>query len=164
MNISKLVFKTLKFYIFLLSSFFCGYGFIYILTKINFIIPIQASIGIGILITGPYFIGPKLINIFKGIKAATLYYPITEEKLNIHRQTYLNNVEKEFFYIQQAIDMLEYDDEYTKWLKKKKNRLGKIRDKITSQNQLSSQDLVFMNRMFNAKFYMRNKVGFTKIR
>lgn len=156
---SPLVYLFMRIIIFAISSFFCGYGVLVCFSWANFIIPEQLRLVIGFFVVGLYFISNKVIKRYMGFKAYKMFYPLTDEKISKYRFLYLNNIDAEILYLQQAINLLEHDNNYCVWLSRKISRLQSIRNKLKNNNNLNKLDMDFMNKFFPANYYLKNKSG-----
>ncbi|MCM3130622.1 MULTISPECIES: hypothetical protein [unclassified Paenibacillus] len=104
-----------------------------------------------------FYIIPQIINNLMAIKKIRKYYPITNDVISEHREFFMENIDQEITFLQQAADTFierGMRDDYNLFIENLQT-MKEIRSCIIGNQKLESKYLTHLNQVFNRGYLLK---------
>lgn len=141
-----------------MGTFFAGFGIVQIVHWLGYrSLPETAAISLGPLAVLILYVIPKGLSYLFAWKNIIKYFPVTNDKIQIYRQFYLEDIDQEIKYLEQVVEAfhrLGMRDDYIA-LDRNLNSLMEIKTLVQNGMDLKSDHLVCLNQVFNKGYYLK---------
>jgi hypothetical protein len=140
------------------GSIFAGFGIVTILHWLGYPnIPDAASISLGAFAIFILYVIPQGLTYLIARREIRKYFPITNDNIRNHRQFYLDNIDEEIKYLQQAIEAFRargMRDDYNVFVSGL-NTFTEIKSLVQSDLDLKLDHLKALNQVFNRRYLLK---------